>query len=112
MSRLIPVGEPDQAPRYFVEVEGLDDPLRAAGAATLTGLTAVGSAVADACTDIVERLADAMNAAVPTEVELELGVAISAEGGIPIFTKLGTEGTIKVTLRWDETAMIRLAPPG
>lgn len=114
MARYITVGT-DENPRYMVEAVGDDSPLRSADVTHIAGLQAVGSAVVDVCSTIVDELAQAAKLAGPSEVELELGVSLAADGGIPVFAKLSTEGTFKVTLRWNATAMDRLsgrAEPG
>ncbi|MCG8328663.1 MAG: hypothetical protein MI974_13305 [Chitinophagales bacterium] len=36
----------------------------------------------------------------PDEFEIELGLSISGEMGIPFVTKTASEGTLKVTIKW------------
>lgn len=58
--------------------------------------------------DIVELVAtcstaflDAMERLVsPDEASIEFGVKVAGELGVPILTKVSSEGTIKVTVKW------------
>lgn len=36
----------------------------------------------------------------PDEFEIELGISITGEMGIPFITKTASEGTLKVTIKW------------
>jgi len=60
----------------------------------------VGKTIASTCESVFAAVRADLEDAMPTELELEFGVSLSAEGGIPLVGKLGTGATFKVTAKW------------
>jgi len=63
--------------------------------------------VVDLVTTCSNALIEAMEKLVqPDEASIEFGVKIAGEAGIPILTKLSSEGSIKVTVVWKKAPLV------
>ena len=60
----------------------------------------VGDYIMLVCDEIYSRYQKAAVSIRPTELEIEFGIKISGEGGIPFISKGSAEATIRVTANW------------
>lgn len=93
----------DGEPSYAVEIAPGISPLRGAEeslAAVASGVADVGSVIAQASRDILQTLKEGLEDLVPSDVELEFGVSLRGDAGIPIIAKASGEATFKVRVSW------------
>lgn len=68
---------------------------------TIDKLRDVGTAIADVCRTLQDRIQKALGDSKPAELTLEFGVKLAGETGIPLVTKGSVEGTFQVTATWN-----------
>jgi hypothetical protein len=67
-------------------------------------LNEVSAAILTVCSAVYEKAYLALGAARPAEMEIEFGVTLAGEAGIPLVTKGNVECNLKVTARWARAA--------
>lgn len=90
-------------PRYAVEVVSDVSPLRGisdTAATTARGVADVGDVIAASSKEILEAMKAGLGELVPDEVELEFGVSLRGELGLPIIAKASGEATFTVRVCW------------
>ena len=91
-------------PWFAVEVEPNENsPLRGVtdtAENVARSLTDVGDVIAKASRDVLESMQAGLGALAPDEVELEFGVSLSGEVGIPMVTKASGQATFTVRVCW------------
>lgn len=97
----------DGSPSFLIEtqpVSGVDEQLEAlrggGTASVLDGLGVVGDAVVAACDSVISRVRDSLAGAAPDKLELTFAVTLSAEAGLPIFSKVGGDASFEVRATW------------
>jgi len=97
----------DGKPWYSVEVTSDPNPLRGAVenvASAATSISNVGDIIAQSSRDILESMKQGLGESTPDEVELEFGVSLKGDFGIPIIAKASGEATFKVRIAWKPDA--------
>lgn len=91
-------------PWFAIEVEPSDaTPLRGVtdtAENVARSLTDVGDVIAKASRDVLESMRAGLGTLTPDEVELEFGVSLSGEVGIPMVTKASGQATFTVRVCW------------
>lgn len=91
-------------PWFAVEVEPSEaSPLRGVtdtAENVARSLADVGDVIAKASRDVLESIQAGLGALTPDEVELEFGVSLSGEVGIPMVTKASGQATFTVRVCW------------
>lgn len=96
-------------PAVYIEVvddpvEGVPQPapreLRSSTGEIVGRLEAAGEAVVAACQAVIGKVRTDLADAAPDELELEFGVVLAGEAGIPVLTKASAEATLKVKATW------------
>jgi hypothetical protein len=63
-------------------------------------LERINATILGVCRSVHEQAYNALNAAKPKEFEVEFGITLSGEAGIPMVTKGGAEAALKIVARW------------
>jgi hypothetical protein len=63
----------------------------------------VGDYIMIVCDDIYTKYQAAVEGVRPDALEIEFGIKISGEAGVPFVSKGSAEATIKVTAKWNST---------
>lgn len=69
-------------------------------ATTAEALASVGDAIAEACRSVFESARQSLADAQPNELEVEFGVSLAGEAGIPLIGSVSSTATFKVTAKW------------
>jgi hypothetical protein len=99
-----------QSPSGVILIEIGDAPALAqsssegiAGAADLAAkLEDVATTVADVCRTLHRAIVESLKDARPASLELEFGVTLAGEAGVPLVTKGTAECSFKVTAKWGD----------
>jgi hypothetical protein len=67
-------------------------------------LKEAGEAVALTCEAVMSQLRSSLGQLAPDEVELQFGLSLGGEVGIPVITKATTEATLSVTAKWTKAS--------
>ena len=102
---------PNGEPSFLIETRpssGVDEQLKSLRGEgekdlILNNLSAVGDAVVGACDSVIRRVRDSLTNAAPDELELSFAVTLSAEAGLPIFSKVGGDATFEIRAKWQRT---------
>jgi NTP-dependent ternary system trypsin peptidase co-occuring protein len=76
--------------------EGLSD----AAGALADRLERINATILGVCRSVHEKAYNALSAAKPKEFEIEFGITLSGEAGIPLVSKGAAEAALKVVARW------------
>jgi hypothetical protein len=63
-------------------------------------LERINGTILGVCRSVHENAYNALNAAKPKEFEIEFGITLSGEAGIPMVTKGSAEAALKIVARW------------
>ena len=63
-------------------------------------LERINATILGVCRSVHEKAYNALNAAKPKEFEIEFGITLSGEAGIPMVTKGSAEAALKIVARW------------
>ena len=101
----------DGQPSFLIDVTPLSaesaeqlSVLRGVGrvaADALSDLGEVGSTIAQTCQQVLGSVRSGLADARPDELELTFGVSVSAEGGLPLVTKVASDATFEVRVQWN-----------
>ena len=67
-------------------------------------LDELGSTIMAVCRSVYDKGYQTLKESRPREFEIELGVTLAGEAGVPLVTKGSVEGALKVTARWGDAA--------
>ena len=76
--------------------EGLAD----AAGGLVARLERINETILGVCRSVHENAYNALTVAKPKEFEIEFGITLAGEAGIPLVTKGTAEATLKVVARW------------
>jgi len=68
---------------------------------TIEDFDKIGAAIAEVCSRIQDKFLSSVGKSKPTELNLEFGVKLAGEAGVPLLTKGSVEGTFQVKAKWD-----------
>jgi urea transporter len=102
MASYVLVNDSEGQPAYLVETDdqAVGGFRSAATDKALDSMRAAGQAVAGVCSDMVSEIRAGLAGFEPTTIELQLGVKLSVEGGLPVVSRAGAEGTVSVKVAW------------
>jgi hypothetical protein len=63
-------------------------------------LERINATILGVCRSVHDKAYIALSAAKPKEFEIEFGITLSGEAGIPLVTKGSAEAALKITARW------------
>jgi hypothetical protein len=105
MERIVVDGEGNA--RYAIEVgvdvEAEPNPLRGvpnAVSGVVQGVADVGAVIAESSREILDAIREGVGSLAPDEVELEFGVSISGESGLPVIAKASAQANFSVRVCW------------
>jgi hypothetical protein len=90
-------------PQYAVEVDFVVSPLRGVPesvTSAIEGVSEVGKVIAQSSREVLDAMRDGLGELVPDEIELEFGVSIRGESGLPVIAKASGEANFKVRVCW------------
>ena len=107
--RVVPLAQTGQEAIYVEIDENVEFAPAVAGGGTVAGvggeelvarLDALGGSVATVCRSLMTRAIESLHDMRPSELEIEFGLKLAGEVGVPLVTKGSAEGNIKVKAKW------------
>lgn len=109
MAEVVPFGAGEKG-RMLIEVEpnltalqgaAGDGEVAGAGAEKVVGhLRDIGASAAEVCNEVYGNALNALKVASPKELQLEFGLTLGGEAGIPFVSKGTAEATFTITATW------------
>jgi len=76
------------------------DPMADKARAYTSSFGSIGQYIMTVCDEIYDKYSAAAEKVRPDQMEIQFGIKLSGEGGVPFLTKGAAEATIQVTAKW------------
>lgn len=98
------MAQKEQAPELYIQIRAGSSAVKPQGVtedfirATEERMRQVSSVIRTGCKDLIKDITGMPNP--PAEVEIEFGVDVGAEGGVPFITKGSISANFKISATW------------
>jgi len=73
--------------------------------------SSIGQYIMTICAEIYDKYQSTAQRVKPDQMEIQFGIKLSGEGGVPFLSKGAAEGSIQVTAKWASTRSDNVTPP-